>query len=166
MASHRAGYSTAQVAMHWAVVVLVVFQFVAHDGIEDAWRAFERGTAAPADLKTYLHIGAGVAILLLMLARLYLRLVRGVPEPPQDDPLLIRLVADAIHWGIYGLLIALPLTGATAWFLGVEPAAEIHELLKDILLYAVVLHIGGALFQHFFRRSDVLMRMLMPNRER
>lgn len=166
MAKAPQGYSSVQIGLHWAVVVLVAFQFVAHDGMEDSWRAVERGEAAPdgAVPMAYLHIAAGVTVLLLMLARLYLRATRGVPAPPSDDPLPMRIVADLIHWGIYALLIALPLTGATAWFLGVEAAAEVHEFLKDLLLYAIVLHVAGALFQHFVRRSDVLMRILRPQR--
>src|SRR5690606_9859286 len=94
--------------------------------------------------------------------RLGLRLIRGVPAAPKDDPLPIRLLADAIHWLIYALLIALPLAGGTAWLAGISPAADVHEFLSDILLYAIVLHVGGALFQHFIRRSDVLIRMLRP----
>lgn len=160
------GYSPTQVALHWSVVVLVAFQFLAHDGIEDAWRAYERNRGVEADtaIMAYLHIGAGVVVLLLMLWRLALRLFRGVPEAPPDDPLVMRLVADLIHWLIYALLIALPLSGAIAWFLGVGAAAEMHEFLKDVLLYAIALHVLGALFQHFVRRSDVLMRILKPER--
>ena len=166
MAKHPDSYSSAQVALHWSVVVLVAFQFLAHAGMERAWRAFERNEPTPgADITmAYLHIAAGVTVLLLMLARLYLRLIRGVPAPPKDDPLAMRLVADIIHWLVYALLIALPLTGAAAWLAGFEPAADVHEFLTDVLLYAIVLHVGGALFQHFVQRSHVMMRMLRPGR--
>lgn len=38
-------------------------------------------------------------------------------------------------------------------------AIRSHALLTTLLLGAIVLHIAGALFLHFIRRSDVLMRM-------
>ncbi len=166
MAKHSTGYSTVQVALHWTVVVLVTFQFLAHEGMEEAYRAFRRAEMPTGDDETfaYLHIGVGVTVLLLMLTRLFLRLTRGVPAPPKDDPLPMRLVADGIHWLIYALLILLPLSGSVAWFAGVERAADAHVLFQNILLIAIALHIGGALFQHFVRRSDVLLRMMRPGR--
>lgn len=167
MESKVTGYSPAQVALHWIVLVLVAFQFLAHDGIEEAWRAFRRGSPTPADaaVLTYMHIGAGVLVLLLALARIYLRVMRGAPAPPADETWLLQIAAEVVHRLIYALLLLLPLSGAVAWFAGVEASAEMHEWLKTILLAAVTLHVAGALFQHFVRRSDVLMRMLNPQRD-
>ena len=158
------GYSPAQMALHWIVVVLVAFQFLAHDGIEDAWRAFVRSEPLPAGnpVLAYMHIVAGIAVLLLALIRIYLRFTRGAPAPPADEPRFLQLVAEAVHWSIYGLLLLLPLSGGVAWFLGVEPAGDAHELLQKLLLAAIALHVAGALFQHFILRSQVLMRMLRP----
>ena len=160
------GYSATQIALHWAVVVLVAFQFLAHDGVEASWRAFSRGETAPPDaaVLTYLHIGTGVLIGLLIAARLYLRLIRGAPKPPADEPRILQIVAEAIHGLIYLLLFLLPLSGMVAWFAGAEGAAAAHVLFKTVLLAAIVLHVAGALFQHLVRRSDVLMRMLRPQR--
>lgn len=166
MAKHVQGYSRVQVALHWSVLVLVAFQFLAHDGIEAAWRAHTRDAAASGDERAlaYLHVGVGLTVLLLVLARLYLRFTRGVPAPPPDDPPAMQLVADLTHWLIYALLFALPLSGGVAWFAGVEPAADVHEVLQQLLLLAIALHVAGALFQHFIRRSDVLMRMFRAER--
>ena len=167
MADNVTGYSPMQVALHWIVVVLVVFQFLAHDGIETSWRAFVRGDdAADADatILAYLHIAAGLLIFLLALVRIYLRITRGAPPPPVDEPRLLQITAEAVHGAIYLLLFLLPVSGLVAWFLGVEAAGDVHELLKNLLLGAIVLHIAGALFQHFVRRSDVLMRMFKPER--
>ena len=167
MASKITGYSRAQVALHWIVLVLVAFQFLAHDGIEEAWRAFRRSEPTPAQaaVLTYMHIGAGLLVLMLALARICLRMTRGAPAPPADEPKLLQLAAEGVHLLIYALLLSLPLTGAVAWFAGIEASATVHEWLKNVLLAAIALHVGGALFQHFVRRSDVLMRMLSPQRE-
>ncbi len=168
MATRRdvTGYSTLQVALHWIVVVLVAFQFVAHDAMEAAWRAWNRGEIPSPDLTvfTYMHIGAGALILLLALMRLYLRMTRGVPAPPADEPRIQKWASEGVHVLIYVLLILLPLSGSTAWFLGVELAGEAHEIMQNFLLGAIGLHIAGALYQHFVRRSQVLVRMFRPER--
>jgi cytochrome b561 len=44
----------------------------------------------------------------------------------------------------------------------VKLAGDVHELLQNVLLVMIALHIAGALFQHFILRSQVLMRMLRP----
>lgn len=166
MARTVTGYSALQVALHWIVVVLVAFQFLAHDGMEEAWRAFRRDEPAPADstVLANMHVVAGVLVLLLALVRIYLRFTRGAPPPPQDEPRFLQILAEAVHGSIYLLLLLLPVSGAVAWFLGVEAAGDAHEVLKTLLLVAIVLHVGGALFQHFVRRSDVLIRMFRPQR--
>jgi cytochrome b561 len=164
MAKKITGYSRPQVALHWIVVVLVAFQFLAHDGMEASWRAFLNDEPPPAGrvVLTYMHIAAGSLVLLLALARIYLRVTRGAPAPPADEPRLLQIVAEAVHGLIYLLLLALPITGAIAWFIGLETAGIVHEKLQTILLVAIALHIAGALFQHFVRRSTVLMRMFRP----
>ena len=160
------GYSTAQVALHWTVVVLVAFQFLAHDGIEDAWRAFMRGEPSPDALQllAYMHVGAGILVLVLALVRIWLRMTRGAPEPPADEPRLLQIAGEAVHVAIYVLLLALPVSGSVAWFAGAKIAGEFHELLTNLLLGAIALHVAGALFQHFIRRSQVMMRMFRPQR--
>jgi cytochrome b561 len=160
------GYSRGQVALHWSVAVLVAFQYVAHDGIVTSWRAYEDGKPPPSDMEilTYMHIVSGALVLLLALARLYLRFTRGAPSPPADEPWLLKMSGEAVHALIYVLIVLLPISGMVAWFAGIELAATVHVWLQNILLAAIALHIAGGLFQHFIRRSDVLMRMFKPQR--
>lgn len=159
------GYSSMQVTLHWIVVVLVAFQFLAHDAIEESWRTSMRREPPPdTAVLTYLHVATGLLVLILALVRIYLRLTRGVPSPPEDEARLLQIAGEAVHGSIYVLLVLLPISGATAWFLGVQAAGDAHELLKNLLLAAIFFHIAGALFQHFVRRSQVLMRMFRPDR--
>jgi cytochrome b561 len=151
------GYSASQIILHWAVVVLIAFQYFAHDGIEDSWQG-RSGTTQTAVL-TYLHIFAGITIFVLASARIYLRLTRGVPPPPPNEPRLLHYVAETVHASIYLLLFLMPVTGALAWFFDWRFAGYTHELLQLFLLGAITLHVSGALFQHFVLRSNVLMRM-------
>lgn len=155
-------YSRLQIGLHWIIAALILLQFLAHDGIEHVWDAYEDGEAADAgDLPlAYLHVATGVSILLLAILRIFVRLNRGAPPLPQDHPPVLKFVAHANHFLLYAFLIAMPLTGATAWFFGVEDAAEIHEVGKTLLLILVVLHIAGGLAEHFFFRTNVLRRML------
>lgn len=166
MTGNVTGYSRTQVTLHWAVVVLVAFQFLAHAGIEESWRAFLRGEPPSADVTTLtnLHIATGILVFCLALARIYLRVARGAPKPPADEPRFLQIAAEAVHGLIYLLLFLLPISGSVAWFFGTEAAGDAHVLFKNLLLGAIILHIAGALFQHFIRRSDVLMRMFKPER--
>lgn len=168
MARQVNGYSSLQIALHWAVVVLVAFQFLAHAAIEAAWNAFLDGGETPADatILTYMHIAGGLLVLIMALARIYLRATRGAPSPPADEPRLLQVAAEAVHVSIYLFLLLLPVTGMIAWFAGIEGAGYVHMLFTNGLLAAIVLHVTGALFQHFARRSHVLIRMFDPEKDR
>jgi cytochrome b561 len=72
----------------------------------------------------------------------------------------LRLLARITHLVIYALIFILPLSGAAAWFLQVPGAGLVHVVGKNVLLYVVLLHIAGALVQHFVLKSDVLRQML------
>ena len=49
-----------------------------------------------------------------------------------------------------------------AWFGGVAPAAQAHNVLKVVLLGLVALHVGAALYHHLILKHDVLRRMICP----
>lgn len=163
--THPAGYSTAQVALHWAVAVLVVLQFLLKDGMEEAWDAIEDGGGEVSGSEfglAWVHVAFGVTILLCALGRLYLRATRGAPGLPDSHPAPLKLLAHATHWVLYGLIVAMPLLGAAAWFGGIEDAADLHGALSKVLFVVVLAHVAGALVEHFILRSDVLKRMLAP----
>ncbi len=104
------GYSRVQVGLHWAVVVLVAFQFLAHNAIEAAWNAGGARPAAEAanPVLTTMHIVAGLLVLAMALARIYLRITRGAPEPPADEPRIMKIISEAVHGLIYVMLLSLP----------------------------------------------------------
>lgn len=118
MSGKISGYSSVQVGLHWAVVVIVAFQFLAHSAIESAWTTHTDGDVPSqrSALLAYMHIVGGMLILMLALCRIYLRLTRGAPEPPRDEPRIMKIISESVHGLIYVLLISLPLSGAIAWF--------------------------------------------------
>lgn len=157
------GYSATQIMLHWSVATLVVFQFFVNDGIGEAWRGLARGETVDDGLlaAANVHVIIGVTILALALWRLVLRLSRGAPPPPANEPPLLRRLAAATHHLLYVLIVVTPLSGAAAWFLGVEAASVAHGVARALLFVVALLHIAGALVQHFVFRSDVLTRMLV-----
>lgn len=156
----RDGYLTTQIVLHWTVAALVILQVLAHEGMERAWDAFEDGEQVVYGPLVLLHIATGVTILVLALWRIGLRLRHGAPKLPASHPPVLSFIAHANHHLLYAFLIGMPLTGATAWLLGVENAADINAFGKNVLLALVFLHVGGALTEHFVLRSNVLRRML------
>lgn len=156
------GWSKRQVVLHWSVVVLVVIQLFLGETMEEAWEAREEGMAASAaPLGAWAHVAVGASVLLIMLYRLYLRRRLGHPPRPERQPQWASTAGAVTHWVLYALLILMPLAGATAWFLGVEAAAELHGgPLRLALIAVVLLHAAGALTEHFVFRSPVLKRML------
>jgi cytochrome b561 len=160
----RKGYSALQIGLHWLVALLIVFQFLFHDPMEKAWDALRDGLTVPADsvFGSNLHAATGLLILVLALLRLGLRFRRGAPALPGNEPALLKMVANGTHVLLYALIIAMPLGGAAAWFLGVAPAARVHGLAATVLFWLAALHILGAFFQQFVLRTNILARMAVP----
>ena len=152
-------YSRTQIVLHWAVAALVIFQIFLHDGILRAWTGRMDGSQANEPTPD-VHVIAGMLIFVLVLWRLVLRQTRGVPTLPANEPPLLKLVAAGTHLLFYVLLLAMPLSGAAAWFLGAEPAALAHSVARFVLIPLLVLHVLAAIAQHFWFRTDVLRRML------
>jgi cytochrome b561 len=127
------------------------------------------------------HKVLGILLLVLVITRLVYRLRNGAPP---DEPTLEpwqKLVSHLTHWGLYGLLIAMPLLG----WLGVSLygardifglfnlpplAAQNQEAAKFVftlhgagamlLFLAIGAHIGAAIYHHVIRKDGVLRRML------
>jgi cytochrome b561 len=156
------GYSRLQIGLHWAVVLLILFQFVAHEGMETAYHAAHRGETASAldSIMANLHVAAGLMVLAFALARLWLRFARGVPGLPESEHPILKFAAHATHWLIYALIVLMPVSGIAAWFFGIDQAGSAHGLMFNLLLVLIAVHVAGALYQHFVLRSDVLRRMM------
>jgi cytochrome b561 len=129
-----------------------------------------------------MHKSVGLLALLLLVLRVVWRLADKAPEP-EPAPKMQLLAASLVHWGLYALLLAMPVTGYLAhsfrgfplpWF-GVQSLpvpsltandpdlahdfGELHEALVWVLLGLLALHIGAALFHHFVKKDRVLARM-------
>lgn len=158
------GYSTSQIALHWGIALLVLFQLVFGESMSSVFRAARRGTVPdPADTTlATLHIWVGFAILAAVALRLILRLRHGAPPVPTGEPVLFVWLARATHIAFYFLLVAVPVTGILAyWF--APSLGGLHELGKPVFIVLILLHAAAALWHQFWLRDGLLMRMLKPS---
>jgi cytochrome b561 len=161
MESAPRSYSSLQIALHWTIAALVVFQLLVHDGMVDAFEASMHGEPVGGNIGwAYLHIGVGVSVLLLAIVRLTVRLNRGAPPVHHDKPEFLVWLAYTTHILLYTFIFLMPLSGAIAWFFELDFSAGIHVLAKNILIPLVTLHVVGALTEHFVLKNDTLVRML------
>jgi len=160
--SKPAGYTRTQIALHWVIFLLVAAQYLFHDAIVAAWRAFGQTGNYEATLLGASHVFGGILILLLALWRIRIKIRRGSPPLPENEPRVQQILAHATHGLIYLLLLLMPLSGIAAWFGGVKLAADAHSLLRLVFLLLILLHILGALYHRFVLKSGVMQRMMRP----
>jgi cytochrome b561 len=154
------GYSRTQIVLHWTIAALVIFQLFVNEGMQHAFSDRLDGDQIDEFAGAALHIAVGVTILILAALRLTIRMIRGAPAAHKDAPAILRWLGGAVHVLLYGFIFGMPLTGALAWFFGLEFVAELHELGRLILIPVIGLHVLGALGEHFVFRNDTLKRML------
>ncbi|CDN95858.1 MULTISPECIES: cytochrome b [Agrobacterium] len=150
--------------MHWAVLVLCLVQVPTAWAIKRTHMAHLLLKPRPFDLFLHqVHAWSGWTILALVLLQLGFRFVWGRPGPVEGMSRFERFLASVMHFALYVVLIVLPLTGTIAMYVTFR-IARLHSLLSWMLLALVVLHVAAALWHHFWRRDDVLRRMLQRRR--
>lgn len=148
-------YSKRQIILHWGVVGLLIAQYLLADAMSDAFRHWMREGQVGTGAGVAFHITLGVTVLALALWRIVLHLRE--PSPPREG--LVERGAEAIHWLLYALLVAIPLAGLIAWFGSSEAAGEVHEVLTSALLWLAGLHVAAALYHQFWLRDGLLRRV-------
>ena len=156
------GYSRLQIRLHWIITILIVAQFVFHEPIVEAWDMFTKTGATEFSPMVAGHVFGGIVILLLVLWRLTVRFKRGAPLPPESEHPLLKMAAHLSHWLLYALMVLMPVSGAVAWFGGIEQAATNHFYMKFAMLGLVALHVVAALFHQFVLKTNLMQRMKTP----
>ena len=154
------GYSLLQIVLHWTIAVLVVLQLTVNEEVQKAFSDRVDGKEIDGEPGALLHVGVGLTILALAMVRLVVRFRRGAPEAHATNPRLVNLAGAVAHWLLYGFIFLMPITGAVAWFTGLEFSAELHELGRLILIPLIGAHALGALAEHYVFRTNSLRRML------
>ncbi|PDS57635.1 hypothetical protein CO663_20375 [Rhizobium anhuiense] len=161
----KGGYSLAQIGLHWLVALMVPVQYLTGGSIERTHHAVHMGMA-PAYwdvVQHQLHNYAGMAIGLLMGARLVLRILQP-PEIGAPGTWSGR-AATALHHAFYAAIIGQACMGLVAsyvWF-GIAPY---HVVGSRIILAMVALHLAAAIWHTLVVRDDTVDRILLPRRKR
>jgi cytochrome b561 len=172
--------------LHWLTVLLIAVQVPA--GIYMVYRG--PGQKIWDALTNALYSGhklIGLIILAVVLVRLVYRLMRGAPAHEPTLTTVQRVVSALNHWGMYVLLLIVPLLGyvAICYFPAltifgvislpavVEPDKSMYRKVIELhgngafaLAALIGLHLLAALYHHFIRRDGVLARMLPSLRRR
>ena len=171
------GYAETAKALHWVIVALLIVQFVL------AWTMPDIKRDTKPDTLINLHLSFGALIFVVAIARLGWRLIQGEPEPAADLLPWERRVSHITHWLLYLLLLVGPLLGwiNASWrgfpvsvfglvelpkliatrASGFGWTGDVHGLLANYAMLALVgLHVAAALYHYFVRRDGVLQRML------
>ncbi|MGG7446833.1 cytochrome b561 [Kosakonia oryzendophytica] len=174
----RSNYSGLQIAIHWLVFLLVVAAYCAME-----FRGFAPRSYRP--VFNMVHVSCGISILVLMVARLLVRLKKPAPPIVPKPSGMMTGLAHLGHLVIYLLFIALPVIGllmmynrggpwmafglampyaAEANFDLVDTLKELHELLANLGYFVIGLHAAAALAHHYIFKDNTLLRM-MPKKQ-
>ena len=171
---HR--YTVVAQTLHWVIAALIATQFTL------AWMQEDLPLGMRKLALLASHKSFGMTVLMLAVLRLAWRLFNPAPALPDGMSKFENFAARATHIAFYVLLFAMPLTGwlmssaknySVSWFHlftwpnliapddhSFEVLKETHDLLSNVLLAIVILHVLAALKHHFWNKDDVLKRML------
>ena len=158
----KPGYSSIQIALHWTIAALVLFQLLFGESMVAATDAAETGEALAGRDAAFAtaHYWVGIAVLVLVALRLGIR-VRSGGVTTADSNVVLAWLAKATHWTFYALLVIVPVSGLLTVYVNPD-VGEFHQLAKPVLIVLIALHAGAALFHHFVLRDGTLKRMLRP----
>ena len=172
--TNGARFNLSMRLLHWAMALLMVAMLVAGLVMVRSLEPWQYELL-------WLHKRVGVAAALLVLVRLLVRWRSTLPALPNDVPYWQRLAAKASHWLLYALMVLMPLSGLLMQYFAARPVSvfdvlrfpaalsvdielfalfrELHDLAALVFIAIVMLHIGAALYHHFYRKDAVLRSM-------
>lgn len=169
-------YTATARALHWITAALVLTMIP----IGLVMANLSLGPAG--DVLYDIHRSIGAVLMPIVLVRLVYRLSNPPPPLPADIPAIQQLAAHTTHWALYVLLIVQAFAGWIAtsayrapikvfWLFELppiwpvdQPFSEqlfgVHRVLGIAIALLLCVHIGAALYHHFIRKDDVLLRMV------
>lgn len=161
---------------HWVMAGLIGAMFVLGT-MAATWHM------SPTKLRLFVwHKSTGILVLVLVVARIAWRLSGVRPALPEAMSRLERRLAGLVHLLLYGLMVAIPISG---WVInsaanlplkvyglfrlpnlvGPSKAVQVmaetaHLTLIVVLALLLALHIGAALRHQYWLGDDTLRRML------
>lgn len=164
--------------LHWAMALLMIGLFGVGLWMSGLPKSDFRGSVFG------MHKSFGVLVATLVILRLAWRLRNPVPRP--EGTAWQQTLAAAMHWALYGAMIAIPVVGVLMSDTGGRPTSFFglfslptligkNELLHDVLggahallswcmISLVAVHGAAALWHHFIAKDPVLARMAWVRR--
>lgn len=168
-------YSPVAMALHWALVILVLYQIFLHPELHEIPR-----DAIPDAMS--IHASVGLTILALVIIRIIWRLTHTAPALPDEMPEWQKRASKIVQWALDAVLIAMTLVGLTAIAMASyramgfgmiplnflsgadhdthEAFVEVHEAINKVIIGLFLIHAGAALYHSFVKKDGVLRTML------
>lgn len=168
-------YSCVSRLLHWSMALLMIGMLISGLSLD----------VIPKDIKfpvIMTHKSIGVIILIMAFARLAWKFLTPQPAPSASLTPSQAALADLMHYTLYALMIAMPISG---WYMsstagyptGVfglfelpmvaeknhdlhEAWENVHGIYGNLIIALVLVHVGAALQHHFIKKDDVMRRML------
>ena len=159
---------------HWIMAVIILFNFTL---------GYFMGDLDKGPLRFFifnLHKSLGISIIILIILRLFWRLINLVPAPLSQNYLLNKL-SKAVHYFFYFILLVVTFSGWTYSSARGGPinvfglfsvpalvekndeiakiARNIHTLSVYVFITFVAIHILASLYHHYFLKDKTLKRM-------
>ena len=152
-------YSALQIALHWAIAVLILANYIISDDMGHALESALRAEAV-SDWTVSFHVWVGVSVLVLAMLRLLVRQMSGgwheVPTALADKAALWG------HRALYALMALVPTLGVIAWFGGVAISGDLHVIAMNAMMLLVLGHSAMALYHQFVVKDGLLLKMMRP----
>lgn len=175
MSSPTSHFAPLARLLHWLMALMIIAMLFIGAGM--AASVSERH-----EWLLNLHKPLGIAILLLVVVRLFVRFSTRQPPLPADLPAVQVLAAKLSHVLLYALIFTLPIVGWAMISAAGDPVMlssslqlpsilpanpttfaflrKAHMYLAYLLFFTVLLHLAAALFHGWIRRDGVLQTML------
>ena len=177
-ADSLAHYSKAMRWMHWCVFAFVLAAYI----FINIFELFPRGSQARANILASHYLG-GLAVLLLVIPRLWLRTRHLIPAITPSPDAWEVLLGKLTHFALYAFLLVQPVLGVITLQVGGKPVnlfgvtlipvfvntpdralshqlESIHGTIGTVFYWIIGLHILAALWHHYIRRDNTLRRMI------
>ena len=168
-------YSTPLRVIHWLMAIFIIGMLCSG--------FYMKSLPATNEIKFSIyaiHKACGITVLLLVIIRILVRVFTYAPPFPPSFPRLIINVSKAVHFGLYSLMILVPLSGYVMssasgikikYFFPIpllinknkelaSAANSAHSILAYFLILLITLHILGALKHTLVDKQNIFKRII------
>jgi len=169
-------YQPVLVALHWLIALMIIgllclgFFVLANMPNADPNKI---------DILVW-HMAGGMFVLVLMIARLIIRIWSARPAKAATGSRLLDRLAPIAHDGLYVTVFLMIATGwATGWLISgvfqpnggslpssfaVFPTFQAHAVLAALLAFLIAAHVAAALYHRFVLKDGLFRRMWFGQR--